>query len=257
MTSTLQRLAEGNTRKPVTSTQKVRVRQNTELFNMLLNHLHSKRLIGEFVDPYKSCKKTYKAYEKQAVIFSGVGIKNIVEYDTKLFKKAAYCINELPFPYVPITYKDTHEQQDIMSLISNAICTKELLNKIQLDDHNKINFSLRSLNFSEVIYMISRVNSLYKLTRKHDETLRLFLLRNTTEEFIYQMEKTFEDLNADIHMRKEGDVNRLHFFTLRSLVISIINIQRLHFSGIEPDLEMINIHEHIWVDRILSSSLDL
>lgn len=254
---TIRDLAYDNMKQPSLDAKKVRIRENTALFNMILVHLHANREMDNFNCPFETCSKTLSIYKRQAEKLHLLGIKSILKYDTAIINILCEKISELATAYRPKSWSVASSNLDLLLVLSRVGQIKNTLSKITLDEQNKMTFSAKPLNLTQIIYLISSVINLYKSVKKDEESLHSFLLKNTDHEFIYHMENQNLSLDVDLHTKKEGEINRKFIYGLKALVISVFKVQLSHYKGFDLDIEMIDLKDPYWIERVLSTALDL
>lgn len=256
MKNVISQLASGKIGEIQNNVQKYRIRENTQLFNMLLIHLQNERDLSDFVDPFEMCSKTFNIYKKQAITFNRLGVESLTKYDTYMVKLICMQTNEIFKSFRPKLLKTKLNSLDVFALLTTLMELKTTIPKANLDDENKFSFTHKKLNFLEVIKQIIAINKLYKLSKKPNEDLRLFLRRNSCIELICQLDEANSKMSTDIHMPKEGDFNRKYFYALRTLIVSAIEIQRMHYRGGDVNIANVDLSNHIWVDRLMSTILE-
>lgn len=257
MNNEVEKLTANNVTKDFKSNKVGSIRGNTVFFNMLLYQLKIKGTTKDFLDPFGTSKKTSLIYRRESKIFYQLGITSIKKYNNQIIKKICEEISPLSSSFFPYISHSTCSENDLIRLLINIEDIKTHLSAFFFDPYGKMSFSNRPLSLDTIIYQVSSMLSLYKLARRKEERLYNFLFRNSDTEFLKHFEDAYLRCGVDIYLKKEGNINREFIATFRMFIISVFEIQLRHYRHDNTDLAYVNLGSIPWLDRIISTALDM
>lgn len=235
-----------------------KVRENTLLFNMMLQHLSRNKTLENFLNPFATCNKTTLIYQNEVEILHRVGITSIEKYDSQVIKKICSSINDLPENFLYYLHKSICTEYDLYRLLIKLNDMKMYLKEIDFDSYGKITFSKKKYDFNDIIGIIISILLVYKLTKSKEKGLKLntFLFKNTDTEFLKYYENLQEKHSFEFRTRKEGDLNRNFISSLRFLINAFISIQLRDNEPLGVELLYCELNTIVWVDRAMSTIMD-
>ncbi|MBD0788152.1 hypothetical protein HUO09_17495 [Vibrio sp. Y2-5] len=252
MTTSLEALASNNiqtTKQP----NKRRIRENTDLFNMMLRATD----ISDFHNPFGSCDKTFTKYSLHAQSLLKIGINQVHSYDTALMKRTCDLIGKISERYLPSYQSGIKSNDDFYKIITDLNQIKEALTKFKFSNENKIVLTDSLISLTDVIYQTSHLLQLHKCIKQGNGSIAETIYNHTTISFVEVFSKALEILKVEAHCAKEGGVNRREIYYLRAIVIAIIFYQVEILRNPDVDLNSVVIGDIIWTDRIISSVLSI